>query len=333
MFFKKIKSAAATNQSGAIGAGTCFTCASQSASKTAVDDRDHFTCSSFIQSVSVGRSASKNGARSKSLMSRGNILRRALLSALCIITFMGSCFAQDIIVMKDARRIYAKEIEVNVDNVRYKDFNNQEGTVQTLLKSDIASINYENGEQVTFGTGNPRPTPFNPPTTADRQTTASPTVEMLPPAERLTADGRKVYQSGRQLTQNEVRGLMANMDAIRLYNKGLSRNKNGNIALIAGLGVGVVGGVILPFVFPERSYYVSYYGYENEYVNEGYNIAMGVPCCIVGGLSVIGGVTLKILSVKSVSQSVYMYNRSGSRASTELKFGITGNGVGLALCF
>jgi len=47
MFSKKIKSAAATNQSGAMETGNHF--------KTAMDDRDHF----------------KNGANPKSLMSRG----------------------------------------------------------------------------------------------------------------------------------------------------------------------------------------------------------------------------------------------------------------------
>jgi len=55
MFFKKIKSAAATNQSGAM------------------ETRDHFTCFALCAKHKCAmQSASKNGARSKSLMSRGN---------------------------------------------------------------------------------------------------------------------------------------------------------------------------------------------------------------------------------------------------------------------
>ena len=58
----------------------------------------------------------KHGASSKILTSRGNLLNRALLLAVCFISFSYDCFAQDIIVTKDARRISAKVMEVNVDN-------------------------------------------------------------------------------------------------------------------------------------------------------------------------------------------------------------------------
>ena len=56
-------------------------------------------------------------------------MRTSLLSAVCFIALTCTSFAQDIIVTKDARKINAKVTEVNVDNVRYKNFDNQDGPI------------------------------------------------------------------------------------------------------------------------------------------------------------------------------------------------------------
>ena len=68
--------------------------------------------------------------------------------------------AQDIIVTKDSRRIEAKVTEVNIDDVKYKVFTHQDGPTYTLLKSDIVSILYQNGNVETF-VGASSPTPAN----------------------------------------------------------------------------------------------------------------------------------------------------------------------------
>ena len=68
--------------------------------------------------------------------------------------------AQDIIVTKDSRRIEAKVTEVNIDNVKYKVFAHQDGPTYTLLKSDIVTILYQNGNVETF-VGAPSPMPAN----------------------------------------------------------------------------------------------------------------------------------------------------------------------------
>ena len=96
--------------------------------------------------------------------------KRVLLLALCIIAISCTCFAQDIIVTKDAKRINAKVTEVNVDNVRYKNFDNQDGPVYTLLKSEIASIVYQNGQVDTFASESSKPVV---PNQTPRQTTAN----------------------------------------------------------------------------------------------------------------------------------------------------------------
>jgi len=58
--------------------------------------------------------------------------------------------AQDVIVKKDGSTILSKVLEVNVEDVKYKRHSNPDGPTYTILKAEIMSINYENGEKDTF---------------------------------------------------------------------------------------------------------------------------------------------------------------------------------------
>lgn len=60
--------------------------------------------------------------------------------------------AQDVIVKKDGSTILSKVLEVNTDNIKYKKFSNQNGPTYTIGKSEIMSINYENGDRDSFET-------------------------------------------------------------------------------------------------------------------------------------------------------------------------------------
>ena len=74
-----------------------------------------------------------------------------------LVMFMLLCstaiFAQDVIVKKDGSTILAKVLEVNTDNIRYKKHSNLNGPTYTIGKSEIMSINYENGEKEVFKEG------------------------------------------------------------------------------------------------------------------------------------------------------------------------------------
>jgi hypothetical protein len=59
-------------------------------------------------------------------------------------------FAQDIITLKNGDEIKAKVQEIGLDNVKYKKYDNQNGPVYTLMKSDIFMIKYENGDKDVF---------------------------------------------------------------------------------------------------------------------------------------------------------------------------------------
>lgn len=58
--------------------------------------------------------------------------------------------AQDVIVKKDGSTILSKVLEINKEDIKYKKFSNQKGPTYTINKSEIMSINYENGEKDDF---------------------------------------------------------------------------------------------------------------------------------------------------------------------------------------
>ncbi len=61
-----------------------------------------------------------------------------------------SLSAQDVIVKKDGSTILSKVLEVGQDEIKYKKFDNLEGPTYTIQKSELQSINYQNGAKDTF---------------------------------------------------------------------------------------------------------------------------------------------------------------------------------------
>lgn len=58
--------------------------------------------------------------------------------------------AQDIIVKKDGSIIHSKVLELNSSEIKYKKYSNLEGPIYVLNKTELLSINYENGEIEQF---------------------------------------------------------------------------------------------------------------------------------------------------------------------------------------
>lgn len=157
-----------------------------------------------------------------------------------------------------------------------------------------------------------------------------PQLQLPPPiittADMLFADRRKVSQGGRQLSQSEVRQVMAganSFSALQLYDRSVRRNRTANILLcIYGGGViatGLIGGAIY-----------SYWGFFSEF------LLFAGGAMILGSPLLITAIIMKPLSSRDVRNSTDMFNRSLNRADNtkiELNFGITQNGVGLVLNF
>lgn len=78
-----------------------------------------------------------------------------LIPTLILFLFVSyTAFSQDIIVKKDGSIIKSKVIELNSTEIKYKKISNIDGPTYVLEKSEILSINYENGEVETFSVSN-----------------------------------------------------------------------------------------------------------------------------------------------------------------------------------
>ncbi len=123
-----------------------------------------------------------------------------LVAALCCIT----AAAQDLIVKTDASRIEAKVVEISTGEVRYKRFSNPDGPTYVLPVSDVAYIQYPNGEKDHF--------------TAAPAATSAPVVPEVAaaPAPEISADGMryvpKQYKVGDLYDYNGVKGIVWSVD-------------------------------------------------------------------------------------------------------------------------
>ena len=175
----------------------------------------------------------------------------------------------------------------------------------------------------------------------------------------LLADGRKVFKNGVELNKNEVKSIMANTDALRMYNKGLSNNKTGNVLLSFGIPISATG-LVFTLLAPKDNIkeYDNYYyknliirkdstgnggdGGNDDYYggnsgnggnSRGLYLGVGVSCLVVGATMVTTGIVLKAKSKKDIRNSVNTYNNGSKLSNTELKFGFSPNSFKLALTF
>jgi hypothetical protein len=95
-------------------------------------------------------------------------MKRVLLVFLVTFLISKLCLSQDLITLKTGEQIHSKIMEVGQTEIRYKKFDNQNGPVYVVLKSDISAILYENGtkdlfniEQTNPETGKVNPLPEN----------------------------------------------------------------------------------------------------------------------------------------------------------------------------
>jgi len=151
----------------------------------------------------------------------------------------------------------------------------------------------------------------------------------------LVADGRKVFRNGIELQKNEVQRILANTDMLRQYNKGLTKNKNGNNLLITGGCLLTTGIALVSYMgATSRSHWNGTY-HEYHYDNP-WSLRLGIPGIIMipTGIGLgIYGIVLKTKSAAYIMDAVNLYNTYGLVSTLELKFGFTGNGLGIALMF
>jgi TM2 domain-containing membrane protein YozV len=77
-------------------------------------------------------------------------MKKVLIVCIIALCSVGSAFGQDILTLKSGEEIEVLVTEIDQKTVWYKKFNNLDGPLYSLPKSDIFMIKYPNGEKDVF---------------------------------------------------------------------------------------------------------------------------------------------------------------------------------------
>ena len=72
-------------------------------------------------------------------------MRLLFLIGITLFMFATSAYSQDILYTTAGNKLQAKVLEINLKDIKYKDFNNIEGPTYVISKTDIVLIQYSNG--------------------------------------------------------------------------------------------------------------------------------------------------------------------------------------------
>ncbi len=214
------------------------------------------------------------------------------LVAICVATVL---FAQDVIVTIDEQQISAKILEISSSEVKYLDFNNQDGPVYVLSIQEILSIQLANGDVKSYE----RKTA---PVFAETTTTTKQSHN----ASYLIRTGNRYHYNGIEMRGDVYANFLKNncTEAYTKYQKGRTVSTVGWILL--GVGVGLDLGF---------AWWAPYTGY------------IGLAC-------EIACIPTLIVGYGQMHSSAEIFNVSCGRSSmASWSVTASGNGIGVALNF
>ncbi len=160
--------------------------------------------------------------------------KKTALTLLAIILGINVSFSQDIITTKTGEDILAKIFEVGHTEIKYKKFDNQDGPMFTLLRSDVLMIRYENGTKDIF-------------TEEPKSNAVSPT--NLPSPNLNTQDNKLFYAAkaekyrklkGTGATLTVMGGILFVVGVSTLLNVSTTTYGNGSTSTSGNAGAGIV---------------------------------------------------------------------------------------------
>jgi len=227
--------------------------------------------------------------------------KKTVMTSFATITFAYACFAQDVIVTKDSKKIEVSVIEKNALYIRYKLYDYQLGHTYLIPKSNIVSIQYENGTVETYESA------------ASSQRTAMTTSQ--------EAEGSNSFAS-KAPPANVMTEMRSGYPEIYKQYRSASRLKStGSIFTYAGLGIAVSG----------------FLGHATEGPEDGENaiiksLTMGVAGCIMVGagipVMIVGG-----KKKKSTLNEFYQQYYSLQQPAPYFQFNVQPKGIGIAYVF
>jgi len=81
-------------------------------------------------------------------------MKKIILTTMTVILMLGICSAQDMITKKTGEDIQAKISEITPTQIKYYRFDNLNGPIYTIDKSEVLMIRYENGTKDIFNDSN-----------------------------------------------------------------------------------------------------------------------------------------------------------------------------------
>lgn len=149
-------------------------------------------------------------------------MKKIILYCLAMIATTVS-FAQDVIVTTDSKKIEAKIVEVSTLQVKYLDFNYQEGPTFVLSTDEISSIIFSNGQVKVYEHNTPKSIVFKP--------------ELK--NEHIIRSGNRYYYDGEMMRGKVYASFLQNncTEAFKEYRKGQIVSNIGWCLMMVGLGL------------------------------------------------------------------------------------------------
>lgn len=215
-----------------------------------------------------------------------------LFVAICSVPIL---FAQDVIVTVDEQQISAKILEISSSEVKYLDFNNQDGPVYVLSTQEILSIQLANGDVKSYER-KAAPVIVETATTTQQVNNVS----------YLLRTGNRYHYNGVEMRGDVYANFLKNncTEAFNKYQHGQSVSTVGWILLGVGVGLDLcsIAGV-------------SYVGFAA--------LACEIAC-----------IPTLIVGYNQMHRSADIFNMTSGRSSmVSLSVTASGNGIGLALNF
>ena len=262
-------------------------------------------------------------------------MRRLISATFLFLSLFVFADAQDIIITKDRLKIEAKVVHVNRSTIDYKEFDKPDGELKTMLKSNIASIAYENGiVEVYDNTNSEGQTSSVRPQARQALTCAD--------MDNVTYKGGELFYNNRALSNKEIKYAIRNCkpELYKQYQSGHHRMVAGIVTTCVGLDFLASGCVFIAFssVFDNDNDDDDYFEEEEDEIHDIW-FGLGVGFAAVGATATAIGVPLWVSGVNKRNRTIQQFKdgfsdcTSGYSEPVHIDLVSHKNNIGLALKF
>jgi len=202
----------------------------------------------------------------------------------------------DFILLRDGTRKMVTVLEITPDAIKYRDYDNPNGAIYTINKSDATKVIFQNGKEETF----------------------------IPERNPLEWVDNKIYLDGNKLSNNEIKNLFQGTNSLALYNQSkLYKNLGIGVALLGVIPLGIGAGGLASFKDMGG-------GTDASGISKGNYVVMIASGAVISTC----GLVLSFQGEKYRKRAVELYNQSSKRKSDlSLNVGLVGNGLGFKVTF